>query len=614
MEAKDLSNNNLEMMRHSCAHVMATAILKLYPTAKFGVGPAIKNGFYYDVLVEDGLTERDLVRIEKEMVRIKKRTQPFICETVEVEAAISKMRELEQPFKIELLELLRDKGTTAISKETGDESVVGDDASEITFYRVGDFVDLCRGPHVNDTGKIGAFKLTRIAGAYWRGNSDNQQLQRVYGLCYETTEDVKSEITRIEEQKRRDHRTLGRELELFSFSQEIGSGLPLWLPNGTVIRRELQKLAEETEHAYGYKRVVTPTLAKATLYEQSGHLPYYKEDLYPPMTLEDGLEYYIRPMNCPHHHQVYLSRPRSFRELPLRIAEYGDVYRYEAHGALTGLMRTRGFCQNDAHIYCQMDEAKAEFLRVMRMHSDYYSLFGIEKFYMRLSLPDMERLDKYVDDAESWTKAVEVLREAMIESGLDYEEAEGEAAFYGPKIDFMITSAIGTEYAISTNQLDFLATERFALRYRGSDGEDHPVYVIHRSPLGSHERFTAFLIEHYAGAFPFWLAPMQVMIVPVADRHLDFCHELRRTLEAQEVPTATQGVRVEIDDSNERMQKKIRSAEVRKIPYVLVIGDKEVEAGTIAVRHRDLGDLGVVTPQDLLTRMTAEVKERRDLS
>ena len=611
-----VEQDDLYVMRHSCAHVMAAAIQNLYPKAKFGVGPPIKNGFYYDIQLDETLTEKDLTAIEKEMRRFAKRNFKFEREVVALDDAIERMTALEQPFKVELLKLLREKGTTAISKETGDDSVVGGDGEgdpEITFYTVGKFVDLCRGPHVPDSGKVGAFKLTRISGAYWRGNAENEQLQRIYGICYPTADEVQAEIHRLEEQKKRDHRTLGRQLELFTFADEVGSGLPLWLPNGTVMRRELERFANEMEYEYGYQQIVTPSLAKSALYYQSGHLPYYKDDLYPPMQLDDGAEYYIRPMNCPHHHHVYLSRPRSFRELPFRLAEYGDVYRYEAHGALSGLMRTRGFCQNDAHIYVALDEAKDEFLRVMEMHSIYYKLFGIENFYMRFSLPDMDRLDKYADNPEAWAKAAGIVREAMVESGLDFREVEGEAAFYGPKIDFIISSAIGTEYAISTNQLDFLATERFNLTYKGSDGEQHPVYVIHRAPLGSHERFVAFLVEHYAGAFPVWIAPVQIVLIPVSDRHLDACYAVKTQLEKSGIQTATQTLRVEVDDTSERMQKKIRNAETRKIPYQLVIGDQEAEAGTVNVRHYTHANMGVMSVEGLIARLSTEVGERRDL-
>ena len=516
-------NPVLYTQRHSCAHLMAAAIHKLWPNAQFGTGPAIDNGFYYDVLLDRPLDESDLKQLEKEMRHMQKQRLAFVMQEYPIDEAISKMTELKQDFKVELLKLLKEKGSTAVAKETGDADAAAINSesgvAKVSLYQTGNFIDLCRGPHVEHTGQIPAFKLTHLAGAYWRGDNTKAQLQRIYGLCFSTQEELDAEIWRLEQVKLRDHRRLGKELELFTFSEEVGVGLPLWLPKGTVIRDELEHLAQKEERRDGYKRVVTPHIAKEKLYYCSGHLPYYKDDMYDPIKIDEE-SYYLRPMNCPHHHMVYQSSPHSYRDLPLRISEYGQVYRHELSGALSGLMRTRGFCQNDAHIYCRFDQAKDEFLRVMQLHVRYYELMGIKDYYMRLSLPDLNKLDKYVNEPEKWLSALAVIREAMQESGYPFKEVEGEAAFYGPKVDFMITNVIGNEYAISTNQLDFLATERFNLNYTGDDGAKHPVYVIHRAPLGSHERFVAFLIEHYAGAFPLWLSPIQVLLIPIADRQV----------------------------------------------------------------------------------------------
>ncbi|MCD9186505.1 MAG: threonine--tRNA ligase [Pyrinomonadaceae bacterium] len=608
---------NLERMRHSAAHLMAAAVSAIWSDAKFGVGPAIENGFYYDLDLPVSLTPKDLEKIEQKMRELKNKKLPYERVEVPVDEAIAEMERLGQTYKVELLALLKEKGSTAVAKETGDDDAVGvsdsgDGEVSISLYRTGDFVDLCRGPHVNNTSEIGTFKLMSIAGAYWRGNEKNPQLQRIYGTAFQTKEELEKHLWQLEEAKKRDHRKLGQELDIFTFSEDIGQGLPLWLPNGTVIREELEKLAKEEERKDGYVRVVTPHIAKDKLYYRSGHLPYYADDMYAPIDIE-GEPYILKPMNCPHHHQVYAARPHSYRELPLRIGEYGQVYRYEQSGVLSGLMRVRGFDQNDAHIYCRYDQAKEEFLKVMHLHARYYKMFGIEEFYMRFSKPDLDKLDKYVDAPEKWIAAMNIIQEVMDESGYPYIEAEGEAAFYGPKIDFMIRSAVGGEYAISTNQLDFLASERFDLTYTGEDGKDHPVYVIHRAPLGSHERFVAFLIEHYAGSFPTWLAPMQVSIVPIADRHIEYAQKVYEQIFNFPVNNALGGIRVMLDDSRESMQKKIRNAQMKKIPYMLVIGDKEQESGQASVRLRNGTDLKSMPIADILNRLKTEIEERRDI-
>jgi threonyl-tRNA synthetase len=609
-------NMGLQKMRHSAAHLMAAAVSKLWTEAKFGVGPAIKNGFYYDIDLPNPLTPKDLEKIEKKMRELKNRNLPYERIDLTIDEAISEMEKRGQVYKVDLLKLLKEKGSTAVIKETGDDDAVSTEDEEsgvtsVSFYSLGEFMDLCKGPHLNSTDDIGVFKLTNIAGAYWRGNEKNKQLQRVYGVVFETKEDLELYLWQQEEAKKRDHRKLGQELELFTISESVGLGLPLWLPNGTVLRDELEKLAKEEERKSGYMRVTTPHITKDSLYYLSGHLPYYREDMYSPIVIDEQ-EYFLRPMNCPHHHQIYAARPRSYRDLPFRIAEYGQVYRYEKSGTLMGILRTRGFSQNDAHIYCRIDQAKDEFLEVMRLHARYYDLFGIENYYMRFSKPDFSNLDKYVDSPAQWIAAMEIIQDAMQESGYPYVEIEGEAAFYGPKIDFMISSIVGTEYAISTNQLDFLASERFNLVYKGEDDKEHYVYVIHRAPLGSHERFIAFLIEHYAGVFPVWLAPIQVIIIPISDRHLIYAQQIYHQLFNAEIPTASCGIRVELDDSSERMQKKIRNAQLRKIPYMLIVGDEEEQDGTVSIRLRNGKTLQALSIERLIDRIDREVKTRKD--
>jgi len=606
----------LKMVRHSCSHLLAAALRNLWPTTRFGVGPATKDGFYYDVESPVSFTPDHFPQIEEEMQRLKGENLPFQRSEMQIDTAIALMDALNQPYKVELLRLLKEKGSTSVREAIADESMISGETeivNTVSLYKLGDFVDLCTGPHVNSTGDIPEFKLISIAGAYWRGDSSNPQLQRLYGLCFNTRKDLEHRIWQLDEMKKRDHRRIGKDLKLFSFAEEVGSGLPLWLPRGRVLRDELEHLARQTERRHGYLAVSTPQLTHDSLYFKSRHLPYYASEMYAPMEI-DNQKYYLRPMNCPHHHMVFRSDVRSYRDLPLRIAEYGQVYRYEPSGALSGLMRTRGFCQNDAHIYCRFDQAKQEFLRVMQLHSYYYELFGIDKFYMRLSLPDLQKLDKYVDEPDKWRAALSIIVEAMRDSGLPYREAKGEAAFYGPKVDFMIESAVGNEFAISTNQLDFLATETFDLTYTAEDGSQQPIYVIHRAPLGSHERFVAFLIEHYGGAFPTWLSPIQIRLIPISDRHVEYARKVHDQLFDADVLTGTGGLRVDLDDSSERMQKKIRAAQLERVPYMLVVGDKEVSEHTVSVRLRDGRDLGAITIDALLQRVRQEVLEREDIS
>ena len=585
----------LEMIRHDTAHILAMAVQQLYPGTQVTIGPAIEDGFYYDFARDTPFTPDDLAKIEERMHELVSADLPTRREVWPRDAAIAHFEGLGEHYKAELI-----------------RSIPANE--DVSIYFHGDWHDLCRGPHFVSTAKIGnAFKLTKIAGAYWRGDSNNPMLQRIYGTAWRDEKELAAYVTRLEEAEKRDHRRIGKEMELFTFSPDVGAGLPLWMPNGMVIRQELEFLALQEERRDGYRRVATPHIAKEALYRRSRHIPYYMEDMYAPLDI-DGEKYFLRPMNCPHHHLVYGATRHSYREMPMRIAEYAQDYRYEASGGLSGLMRVRGFCQNDAHIYCRYDQAKDEFIRVMHLHARYYDLMGIKEYYMRLSLPDPGNLEKYINEPDKWLAAAEIIRAAMKESGYRYVEAKGEAAFYGPKVDFMIKSVIGTEYAISTNQLDFLATETFDLKYIGEDGKEHPVYVIHRAPLGSHERFTAFLIEHYAGAFPTWLAPIQARLIPISEKAGDYAEKVRRQLTDAQVVNGTAGLRVDIDTTNERMQKKIRDAQLQKIPYMLVVGEREAENGTVAVRLRSGKDLGAMPLDFFLQRIRQEAESRHDVA
>jgi len=556
----------IDHIRHSLAHLLTMAVIKKFPKAKLGIGPVIENGFYYDFKLPKPLSEADLPELETAMRALIAQKLAFEGEKI----TSLKARKIfeDQPFKLDLI------------KEFAKEK------KQLTIYRAGDFIDLCRGGHIKNTSEINpdAFKLTRIAGAYWRGDEKNPQLTRIYGVAFATKEELEKYLWQQEEAKKRDHRALGARLKLFTFSDLVGPGLPLWLPNGTRLRETIEHYAKKIEEQQGYQRVVTPHIAKEALYRTSGHIPYYAESMFPPMPLDDG-NYYLKAMNCPHTHMIYKDEPRSWRDLPLRLAEYGTVYRHELSGTLAGLLRTRSFTQNDAHIYCREDQVEEEFLNVMRLHEFWYKkVFSIKDFYMRLSLPLRDK-KKYAGAPAGWKKAVELIRCAMKKSGLAYVEVEGEAAFYGPKVDFQIKSVIGREESCSTNQLDFLATQQFNLTYKDKDGKDKPVYVIHRAPLGSHERFIAFLIEHYAGAFPVWLAPVQAAVLPVGEKFAEYAKEVAGVL-------AKESVRSKLYDDAETLGKRIREAELQKIPYLLIVGEREAATKTVAVRKRDKGDQG----------------------
>lgn len=551
------SEEALEVLRHSTAHLMAQALKRLYGDVKFGVGPVIEGGFYYDFDMDDKVSSDDFDKIEKTMKQIVNENHKIVREVVSKEKAKDFFK--DDPYKLELIDAIPE-----------DESV--------TLYTQGEFTDLCRGVHVPSTSKIKEFKLLSTAGAYWRGNSDNKMLQRIYGTAFFDKKDLKAHLKMLEERRERDHRKIGKDLELFTNNQLVGAGLPLWLPNGATIRREIERYIVDKEVSMGYDHVYTPVLANVDLYKTSGHWDHYQEDMFPAMKLDEDEAMVLRPMNCPHHMMIYKNKPHSYRELPIRIAELGTMHRYEASGAVSGLQRVRGMTLNDSHIFVRPDQIKEEFKRVVNMIQDVYKDFGFEDYRFRLSYRDPEDKHKYFDDDEMWEKAESMLKEASDELGLTYEEAIDEAAFYGPKLDVQVKTAMGKEETLSTAQLDFLLPERFDLTYIGQDGEQHRPVVIHRGVVSTMERFVAFLTEETKGAFPTWLAPMQVEIIPVnIDLHYDYARLLQDELKSQ-------GVRVEIDDRNEKMGYKIREAQMKKIPYQIVVGDQEVEHQEVNVR------------------------------
>ncbi|WP_156021704.1 threonine--tRNA ligase [Streptococcus ruminantium] len=548
------------VLRHSAAHLFAQAARRLFPDIKLGVGPAIQDGFYYDTDNAAGqISNEDLDRIEAEMAKIVKENHICIREEVTKEEALEIFA--DDPYKIELI------------------SEHADDAAGLTVYRQGEFVDLCRGPHVPSTGRIQVFKLLNVAGAYWRGNSDNAMMQRVYGTAWFDKKDLKAYLQMREEAKERDHRKLGKELDLFMISQEVGQGLPFWLPNGATIRRTLERYITDKELASGYQHVYTPPLASVELYKTSGHWDHYHEDMFPTMDMGDGEEFVLRPMNCPHHIQVYKNHVRSYRELPVRIAELGMMHRYEKSGALTGLQRVREMTLNDGHIFVTPEQIQEEFKKALQLIIDVYADFNLNDYRFRLSLRDPEDKEKYFDDDQMWENAQSMLKAALDDMEVSYFEAEGEAAFYGPKLDIQVKTALGNEETLSTIQLDFLLPERFGLTYIGADGEEHRPVMIHRGIISTMERFTAILIETYKGAFPTWLAPTQVTMIPISvEAHLDYAWKVAKELQDR-------GVRVHVDERNEKMQYKIRQSQTSKIPYQLIVGDKEMEDNTVNVRR-----------------------------
>ena len=569
---------------HSSAHLMAEAVESLFPNVKFWVGPPVENGFYYDMdLGDKKMTEEDLLALEKKMNELARHKNEYIRKEMPKQEAVAYFTEKGDAYKLDLLENLQD--------------------GEITFYTQGNFTDLCRGPHIPNTSFIKAVKLTGIAGAYWKGDANNKMLTRIYGVSFPSQKLLDEHLAMLEEAKKRDHRKLGKELSIYTTNDEVGAGLILWMPNGTVIIEELEKLAKETELAAGYKRVVTPHIAKENLYLTSGHLPYYADSMYPPMEME-GEKYYLRAMNCPHHHKIFDAEPKSYREMPYRIAEYGTCYRYEQSGELFGLMRVRSLHMNDAHIYCSKEQFAQEFKAVNDMYLKYFKIFGIEKYIMRLSLHDPAGLGKkYVNEPALWLETEELVRNVLIESEIPFVEVKGEGAFYGPKIDVQIWSAIGREFTLATNQVDFAQPRRFKLSFTNQQNEPEVPLIIHRAPLGTHERFIGFLLEHYAGKFPTWLAPMQVKVLPISDKFSSYAHTVLQALQKA-------GIRAEIDERSEKIGKKIRDAEVMKIPYMLVVGEKEMLGNKVAIRRQGEGNIGTESVGTLIEKLTREINER----
>ncbi|HTR30100.1 MAG TPA: threonine--tRNA ligase [Puia sp.] len=570
---------------HSSAHLMAEAVESLFPGAKFWVGPAVDTGgFYYDMdLGGRQITEDDLRKLEVKMAELTKAGEIYRRKEISKAEAVKYFSEKGDEYKLDLLENLQD--------------------GQITFYTQGNFTDLCRGPHIPNTGFIKAVRLTNIAGAYWKGDVQNKQLTRIYGVTFPSQKELDEYLQMLEEAKKRDHRKLGKELGIFTFDDQVGPGLPLWMPNGAVVIEQLERLAKDTEEKAGYKRVVTPNIAKESLYITSGHLPYYQESMFPPMELE-GEKYYLKAMNCPHHHKIYAAEQKSYKDLPYRLAEYGTCYRYEQSGELFGLMRVRCLHMNDAHIYCSKDQFYEEFRAVNEMYLKYFSIFGVEKYIMRFSTHEPSKLGKkYIDEPELWKETEALVRDVLIRTNTPYVEVPDEAAFYGPKIDVQIWSAIGREFTLATNQVDFAQGKRFRLEYTNKDNHVETPLIIHRAPLGTHERFIGFLLEHYAGKFPVWLAPLQVKILPITDKSLEYAQSLSGMLKNADI-------RVEVDDRSEKIGKKIRDTELARVPYMLVVGEKEMNDRKVAVRRQGKGDLGVKGIEEFIADVQHEIKER----
>lgn len=582
------NNSHLYKLRHSLAHVLAQAVLELRPDSQLAFGPPVDNGCYYDFLFSTPLSTDDFGDLETRMRRIIRERQPFATSPRPAREAIEYLREKGQLFKVEYCEELASRGET-----------------EIGFYVNGPFEDMCAGPHLQHTGEIpnDCFAIDTLAGAYWRGDEKRPQLTRIYCLAFENRKELEAYKERRRLAQERDHRKLGKELELFMLADEVGAGLPLWMPKGTVIREALEQFAKETETRYGYQRVCTPNLAKEELYLKSGHLPYYAEDMFPPMKAEGESNFYLRAMNCPHHHLIYGHRPRSYRELPLRLAEFGTVYRYESSGSLSGLLRVRALCQNDAHIYCTPDQVKAELLATFRMTLDYMKKFRFDRIRVRYSTHDPLNSEKFINNPAMWELSERITREVIEESGIEFFEGRGEAAFYGPKIDFQATTLLGREESISTTQLDFGQAINFDLKYIGEDGHEHPVFVVHRAPLGTHERTIAFLIEHFGGAFPTWMAPEQVRIVPVSENNIEYACSIRDEL-------LSELLRVDVDTSSHSFNKKVRHAITSKIPNILILGAKEQEQRTVTLRRYCVKEQITITRQEFLSRMQLLVKNR----
>jgi threonyl-tRNA synthetase len=588
--------SHLYRIRHSAAHIMAQAVVEMFPEAKYTIGPPVENGFYYDFDLPRNLTPEDLEKIEKRMRQIVQGKHEFKKQVISAEEARAIFK--DQPYKIELIEGLEKGGFDEYGNPLKEKP-------EISIYQHDTFVDLCRGPHVQNTKEVkqDSFKLMSIAGAYWRGDENNKMLQRIYGTAWENAQQLKDYLHQLEEAKKRDHRKLGKELEIYMFDDEVGPGLPLWLPNGGVMIEELEKLAKEMEEKAGYLRVKTPSVSKEDLFLHSGHLPYYAESMYPSMEIE-GVKYYVKPMNCPMHHKIFGSKGRSYRDLPIRLAEYGTCYRYEKSGELFGLMRVRSMQMNDAHIYVTEDQFEKEFLAVIDLYLKYFELFGIEKYVMRLSLHSKAGLGKkYVDNERLWLKTEDMVRRAMINGNVPYVEAEDEAAFYGPKIDVQIWSVIGREFSLATNQVDFAQPARFDLKFTNKEGNEEMPLCIHRAPLSTHERMIGFLLEHYAGNFPVWLSPEQVRVIPITDGQNEYAQNIVQQLREA-------GIRVHADVSAQRMNAKIRQAQLMKVPYMLVVGENEMNAGQVSLRVRDGSQQNNIPLDEFIVRAKDKIARR----
>ena len=583
MDAK--SKDGHSVLLHSTAHLMAQAVKRLFPKTKVTIGPFLENRFYYDFDVETPFTEDDLLKIEEEMLKISEENLSIVHQTKSQTEAVKFFESINETYKVEIINDLGEDETLKV-------------------YSQGEFTDLCRGPHVPSTGVIKHFKLLASSAAYWRGDENNQTLQRVYGTSFQNKKDLKKYLLMLEEQKKRDHRKIGKELDLYFFDEEVGPGLPLWTPNGTVLIDQLEALANEMETASGYLRVRTPHLTKGELYEKSGHLDHYISSMYSAMDV-DGIDYYMKPMNCPHHHKIFANSPKSYRDLPYRLSEYGTCYRYEKSGELFGLMRVRSMQMNDGHIYCTEEQFKDEFIDVCNLYMKYFKIFGIEKYEMRLSLHDPKDLGKkFIDNPTLWKKTEDDVRNALKGAKLKFVESVGDAAFYGPKIDVQVWSSIGREFTLATNQVDFAVPDRFDLNYTDKDGTSKTPLCIHRAPLGTHERFIGFLIEHFGGNFPLWLAPKQVTILPVSDKYNDYAESITKELKSS-------GVRASLDSRSEKIGSKIRDAEMQKINIMIIVGEKEVENQTVTIRRRFVKEQKELSLQEFSKDILSEIKERR---
>ena len=568
---------------HSTSHIMAHAIKEVFPEAQFGVGPAIENGFYYDIDIDTKLSGDDLERIEKKMAEVIKANQKFRRDDLSKEKAVEIFEERKDRYKLELLRDLND--------------------DKPSVYHEGNFVDLCRGPHLESTGEVKYFKLLSIAGAYWRGNEKNKMLQRIYGISFPKKKMLQQHLERIEEAKRRDHRRLGQELDLFILTPTVGNGLPLWLPNGTIIREKLEEFLREEQYKRGYLPVITPHIGKLDLYKKSGHYPYYKDSQFAPVQIEEGEEYLLKPMNCPHHFQIYASRPRSYRDLPIRLAEFGTVYRYEQSGELNGLVRVRSFTVDDSHMFVRQNQIRDELRDVISLIQYVFRTLGFNDFETHLSLRDEDNTEKYGGTDELWEQAQKAITDVAEECDLKYKIETGEAAFYGPKIDFIIRDAIGRNWQLGTVQLDYVMPERFNLEYIGSDNKKHRPVVIHRAPFGSFERFIGILIEHYAGAFPIWLAPVQTSVIPITDAQSEYANKIHNIFKEQ-------GIRSHLDSRQEKVGYKIRDASTKKIPYMIVVGANEVTDETVSVRKRKTSDSEIMSIDRFVKKIKEEISTK----